>query len=1244
MELRTLGGLAIHAESGPVEGAGSQKRRLALLALVDAAGDRGITRDKLLGYLWADSDLEKGRGALAQALYALRKSLGSEDLFVGSNEVRLNREVLDSDRARFLAALAKGELESAVSHYAGPYLDGFYLTEAGEFELWSEGERSALAHKYVAALQKLAAAAESSGDWLGAVGWWRKLVVVDPLNGQLALGLMRAMAAAGDRAGAVQHAKIYERLVQMELEVPGDAAVQALAEDLKRPAPPPLAPSSSTPSGPPASAPAQHAGSPTTASPSAADPAVPDASSARMTPGPAATESPAVRSPSPSVPVPSSPPLRRSLAEQLSTAEVVAVAMSRLKTSRSAHDSYAGVDRARDRGRNRAPTRPGQRTLAAMQAQFPRDRYVIVRELGSGGMATVFLARDVRHDRDVAIKVLHQDLGAALGPERFLAEIKTTARLQHPHILPLLDSGTVGDGQDALLFYVMPYVAGETLRDRLTREKQLPLDDAMRIAREVADALAYAHGQKIVHRDIKPENILLQGDHALVADFGIALAAETAGADRTTQAGLSLGTPEYMAPEQAMGKGTVDHRADLYALGAVTYEMLTGDPPFTGSTPQSVVAKMLTERPVPPRTVRDTVPPGIEAAVLTALAKLPADRFSQAIDFTRALSDVPGYTSGARAVPATKRPRRGPWIAGAVAAVALVAVIVGLLMRRGPEPLVMGAVTHITRSPDTLNFDAAISPDGRFVAYASGDVGQMRLYVRQVSGSTPVSIATGLSGDHRWPRWSPDGSRLAFVANEGIHVIPALGGAPRLVVSLGRIGGQPAWSPDGTQLAYSDSGGISTIPVAGGASRRVVHTIEAHSPSWSPDGKRIAYAVENLVFAASAGYGNAAPSSIWTVSATGGDSVAVTDASYLNAAPVWWPGGGAVLFVSDRDGSRDVYRQVVKRNGQPSGQVERVTSGLNVFTFTLTHEGSAMAYSTLQLRSNIWMAPIAASGMTPPSAAHQVTTEKQSIEGIALSHDGKWLAYDSNRNGNLDIFKIAFNGTSATGDAVALTTSSAPDYEPRWSPNDDQLVFYSRRFGTRDLFTVNADGRGEARITDLPGNEYYPDWSPDGQRISFSSQVTYAWDVFVTSRSAEGKPGWSTPVRLGTAAPTVDVRWSPDGRSLALVNDGSLALFPVGGGPLRTLVDGRTLAEVITFVAWGRDPSRVFFQTRDSGGVYSYWRVSTAGGPPQRLLRLDEPRHRTRRVEFETDGANLFFTLVDDEADVAVVSLNPRAP
>src|SRR5687768_16517449 len=268
-----------------------------------------------------------------------------------------------------------------------------------------------------------------------------------------------------------------------------------------------------------------------------------------------------------------------------------------------------------------------------------RDRYRIERELGQGGMATVYLAQDLRHEREVAIKVLHPDLGAVLGSERFLSEIKTTARLHHPHIPPLPDSRAAG----RLLYYVMPYVRGETLRARLTRERQLPLDDALQIAREVADALGAAHGLGIIHRDIKPENILLQGGHALVADFGIALAVQHAGGSRMTQTGLSLGTPQYMSPEQAMGERTVDARSDIYSLAAVTYEMLVGEPPFTGPTVQTIVAKVLTERPIAPTALRDTVPPPVERAILKALAKLPADRFASAEKFAEALQ---GDTDG----------------------------------------------------------------------------------------------------------------------------------------------------------------------------------------------------------------------------------------------------------------------------------------------------------------------------------------------------------------------------------------------------------------------------------------------------------------------------------------------------------------------------------------------------------------------------------------------------------------------
>src|SRR3954454_13889198 len=261
------------------------------------------------------------------------------------------------------------------------------------------------------------------------------------------------------------------------------------------------------------------------------------------------------------------------------------------------------------------------------------DRYRIEREIGAGGMATVFLGQDLRHDRRVALKLLRPELSAVIGAERFLAEIKLTANLQHRHILPLFDSGAA----ERFLFYVMPFVEAQLHRNRLTRKKQLPVADAVRIATEVASALDYAHRHGVVHRDIKPENILLHDGRALVADFGIALAASKAGGNRMTETGMSLGTPHYMSPEQAMGERDITPRSDVYALGAVLYEMLTGEPTFTGSTAQALVARVLTEAPRPILPQRHTIPPEVEAAVLIALEKLPADRFGSAAEFADAL-------------------------------------------------------------------------------------------------------------------------------------------------------------------------------------------------------------------------------------------------------------------------------------------------------------------------------------------------------------------------------------------------------------------------------------------------------------------------------------------------------------------------------------------------------------------------------------------------------------------------------
>jgi serine/threonine-protein kinase len=431
-------------------------------------------------------------------------------------------------------------------------------------------------------------------------------------------------------------------------------------------------------------------------------------------------------------------------------------------------------------------------------------RYSVEREAGAGGMATVYLARDLRHDRRVALKVLHPDLAAALGAERFLAEIRTTANLQHPHILPLHDSGEA----DGFLYYVMPFVEGETLRSRLERERQLPLDDALRIVREVLSALDYAHRHGVVHRDVKPENVLLHDGAALVADFGIALAVTAAGGQRMTQTGLSLGTPQYMAPEQAMGERQIDGRADVYAAGAMLYEMLTGEPPFSGATVQAIVAKIITERPAPPSTVRDTVPPLVEAAVLRALAKLPADRFATAAQFADALGQgardgaamgVPSRASSAgRSARTVGRARVAmPWVVAGVATAA--AAVLAVVASRGrpaassPAPIRFSLELPPGVRPILGGQTVTVSRDGRRLAFLGGSGGVQRVYVRDLG----------------------DFSARALDRTEGAQ--------------------QPSLSPDGRWVVYHDGGRLLRVPFEGGPTSVVADSVASASIGWLSD-------------------------------------------------------------------------------------------------------------------------------------------------------------------------------------------------------------------------------------------------------------------------------------------------------------------------------------------------------------------------------------------------------------------------
>jgi eukaryotic-like serine/threonine-protein kinase len=508
------------------------------------------------------------------------------------------------------------------------------------------------------------------------------------------------------------------------------------------------------------------------------------------------------------------------------------------------------------------------------------DRYRLERELGAGGMATVYLAADLKHDRQVAIKVLRQELAAVLGADRFVQEIKTTAALQHPHILPLFDSGSA----DGFLYYVMPYVEGETLRTKLDREKQLGIEEAVKITTEVADALDYAHRHGVIHRDIKPENILLHDGRPMVADFGIALAVQTAAGDRMTQTGLSLGTPQYMSPEQAMGEKQIDARADIYALGAVTYEMLTGDPPFTGASVQAVVAKVISAEPERPRLVRRTIPPHVEAAVLRALAKLPADRFATASDFSAALptpsmaqavGPAPDSSAGA-GVPSGVAGRRRAVVATGVLLAAGGLAAGWLLGRAGRTPgHAAAALSTSVLLPDSLQLapellmpegteTLALSPDGRQLVFAARHGDASQLYLRTLSrfDLRPLDGTAGAQA----PFFSPSGDMVYFFGPQGLMRVTLADGRVTLVRRAppsqyqGEAWGGTVMTDGRVVLSQGYATYLIVLTPAGDSVRAIACTTSCGFPKALPDGRHV------LV-------GNGA--ALWVVDLETGNSAAV---------------------------------------------------------------------------------------------------------------------------------------------------------------------------------------------------------------------------------------------------------------------------------------------------------------------------------------------------------------------------------
>jgi serine/threonine-protein kinase len=816
------------------------------------------------------------------------------------------------------------------------------------------------------------------------------------------------------------------------------------------------------------------------------------------------------------------------------------------------------------------------------------SRYRLERELGQGGMATVYLAEDLKHGRRVAIKVLRPDLAAVIGAERFLREIKTIAVLQHPHILGLIDSGEV----QGSAYYVMPFVEGESLRDRLTREKQLPIPEATRIATEVASALDYAHRHGVIHRDIKPENILLHDDTALVADFGIALAVSSAGGTRMTETGLSLGTPHYMSPEQSMGEREITARSDVYALGCVTYEMLTGDPPFTGSTAQAIVAKVMTEKPASIRRARERVSEQVEAAVFAALEKLPADRFGSAGEFAQALTSISSgrFATGIRpsGMPAPVPVRRISALYTGLGAVLLLALLGGTFVagrRYGhneavlpPSRLAILAPTLGGTGVASLFRQIAVMPDGSGIVFVTQNrQGNNALAYEGLDAAASVEIEG--STYMLSPQISPDGRWLiawaaAFGGSDRAYRISINGGTP-----------EPLPLEVRSQLAAWDSKGNFWFTTPGG--RGIVRL--------TPDGKLGTELVAKTV-------------GLLLQQILPGDQYALTVRAPLGS------GAGPCVLLDLRSGEQRTLLDLAMVEA-------RYTSGNLIY---------------VQPNGTLWAVPYHAPNGVVSGAAVQladnVTNSGNAIAQLAVAPNGlvayipeepRTLVF-ADRNGS---FRSAVDGKQSF-------------HAPQFSPDGRRISVDFTSGEGRDVWVLSLDQRTLSRATFVrDGHDAV--WSPDGQTILFTS---FAKGVFGLMRT---RPGSTAPPEslLASAHLGYTGKWLPDGHTLVTTgidldsgsgndivevgNDGRGPIKPLQVNPYQTRYaapspDGRWLA----FASNQSGAEQVYVGALSGEG--DLVQVSQSGG--------SEP-------VWSRDGKELFYRGLADnrvELTVAEVRTTPR--
>jgi serine/threonine-protein kinase len=879
------------------------------------------------------------------------------------------------------------------------------------------------------------------------------------------------------------------------------------------------------------------------------------------------------------------------------------------------------------------------------------DRYTIEREIGAGGMATVYLARDIRHRRQVALKLLDPELGAVIGGERFLAEIEVTANLQHPHLLPLFDSGEA----DGLLYYVMPYIDGESLRAKLTREKQLPVDEAVHIATAVASALDYAHRHGVIHRDLKPENILLHDGQPVVADFGIALAVSRAADHRITQTGISLGTPQYMSPEQATGDRTVDGRSDIYSLGVITYEMLTGEPPHTGKTTQSVIAKVVMDRPRDIRLSRDTVPPHVEAAVARSLSKLAADRFPTAREFGEALHGrgVP-YVSGRERTDraaVTQGARRRKLIRVAAWTAAGAAVIVAGIMAwtkstdKGGNTSVASFYVDLpgSRGMRERVRNVAISPDGRTVAFIAQSDSSSHVHLRRVEDLEPRLVphtdgATDVA-------FSPDGIWLSVGFGDGRLRKVQLDGSSMVTMAerLNYFGSQ-SWATSQTLVlggAEAAQNGLGLLAVSSGITRPLTKPKQSSShgmPLIGPDGETLlfvdwgpAFTEDDFLAIGSLSSGEFATTALPAVQPIG-----IVDGRILYVSP-----SGAIMAVRF-DGNHRVTGEPIRvmegigaDNRGLLGESPHSVAALSTngsLVYTRGHATQHLVSIDLATKQSTTLTSEDRDHLSPWSGGPRISPDGRRVAVTVISMRGDTTVSDI---WTLDLATRTFGRLTSIGNIVA----------PEWTPDGKRLVFTTWYEKKPTIWWQLADGSQPAeKLLELPDGQVVrsANVTPDGRGLVFCKVTDLLGhaDLFYLSFLGERKPQ-----RLaGPFGFECNGRVSPDGRWFAYVSKQE-EKARIYVRPFRsTSSQGQVSIDVGDSPRWSRDGRRLYYRHVESPlGRGSLFVARINATPtvvtvqrPEQLLPLQEGGV----YDISPDGTHIVMLAEGDNSVQLVVTAN----